>query len=129
MPNTTVIRRANAVALYQDFLRERIAAGEAPKGLDQSFAAAIEVSPSMWSQIKTARPISDKLARQLEHHTKKPAGWLDLKHAITSAPDAAEDNFVELARSLWRDGNARRRRELLRLLRQEAKAGGHPPKG
>lgn len=127
MPNITVIRRANAVALYQDFLRERIAAGEAPKGLDQAFAAAIEVSPSMWSQIKTARPISDKLARQVEHHTGKPSGWLDQERAATPVPDAAEENFVELARALWRGANARRKRELLRLLKREAEGGGPQP--
>src|SRR6188768_2258833 len=53
--NITITRRLNTVALYQEFLRQRIAAGEAPKGLDQSFAAALEISPSMWSQIKSSR--------------------------------------------------------------------------
>ena len=84
MPNTTLLRRANAVALYQAFLQERIVAGEAPKGLDQAFAAAVQISPSMWSQIKSARPISDKLARQIEHHLKQPTGWLDAQHGPVS---------------------------------------------
>jgi hypothetical protein len=31
----------------------------------------------MWSKIKSARPIGDKLARQIEAHCGQPVGWLD----------------------------------------------------
>lgn len=117
MPNITVTRRANAIALYQAFLHERIVAGEAPKGLDQAFAALVEISPSMWSQIKSARAISDKLARQMEHHTKQPAGWMDETHGEEPVPDAAEERFVALAREAWRGANAKRKRDLTGHLR------------
>ncbi|MBX3654611.1 MAG: hypothetical protein KIS62_11860 [Ramlibacter sp.] len=120
MPPITVTRRANVVALYQTFLQERIAAGDAPKGLDQTFAALLEISPSMWSQIKSARPISDKLARQIEHHTQQAAGWLDQDHGAPPLPDAAEDRFLELARNAWRQANAKRKRELLHCLKSPA---------
>ncbi|MBX3587048.1 MAG: hypothetical protein KF796_10400 [Ramlibacter sp.] len=121
MPPTTVTRRANVVALYQTFLQERIAAGDAPKGLDQTFAALLEISPSMWSQIKSARPISDKLARQIEHHARQPTGWLDQDRGTARAPDIAEDRFVELARSAWRAANAKRKRDMTRCLKEAAK--------
>ena len=121
VPNITLTRRANAVALYQTFLQERIAAGDAPKGLDQTFAALLEISPSMWSQIKSARPISDKLARQIEHHTQHPTGWLDQDQGVARAPDAAEDRFVEMARAAWRSANAKGRRELVRAMKEANK--------
>lgn len=124
MPNLTIARRRNAVALYQEFLRQRIAAGDAPKGLDQAFAAALQVSPSMWSQIKSARPIGDKLARQIEAACGMPAGWLDEAHEDqAAAPDAAEEHFVELARQAWRAANAKGKRELARMLRAAGSAG------
>ena len=113
----TVTRRRNALALFQEFMSAAAAEGAPPKGLEQSFAAAMQISPSMWSQIKSARPIGDKLARQLEHRGGKPAGWLDQAHGAAAAPDAAEDRFVELARAVWRAQNAAGKRELARLLR------------
>lgn len=117
MPNLTLTRRRNAIALYQEFLRERIAAGDAAKGLDQSFAAALQVSPSMWSQIKSARPIGDKLARQIEVARGQPAGWLDDEHEGEPAVDAAEERFLELARQAWRAANAKGKRALVRGLK------------
>lgn len=120
MPNTTITRRLNTVALYQEFLGKRIAAGEAPKGLDQSFAAGLEISPSMWSQIKSARPIGDKLARQIEQHTGKPAGWLDEAQAQPQLPDVAEERMLTAAGAYWRSANAIEKRALLKLLRRKA---------
>jgi hypothetical protein len=37
----------------------------------------------MWSQIKSSRPIGDKLARQIEKHCGKVAGWLDEERAAS----------------------------------------------
>ncbi|MDR2239248.1 MAG: AbrB/MazE/SpoVT family DNA-binding domain-containing protein [Zoogloeaceae bacterium] len=54
-----------------------LTSGTPPKGLEQSFASMLQISPSMWSQIKSSRPIGDKLARQIEKHCKMPGGWLD----------------------------------------------------
>ncbi|MRD48929.1 hypothetical protein GHT07_16700 [Caenimonas koreensis DSM 17982] len=120
MPNITVTRRQNALALFQEFAAQQLAAGEPAKGMEQAFAAALEISPSMWSQVKASRPISDKLARQIESHTKKPAGWLDTEQAVPIA-NAAEERFVELARSAWRAANAGKKRELMRVMRDESK--------
>lgn len=119
VPNITIIRRQNALALFQEYAAARIAAGEPAKGLEQAFAAQLEISPSMWSQVKASRPISDKLARQMESHTKKPQGWLDEPHG-GHQPDAAEERFVELARAAWRAANAPGKRELARLMRERA---------
>jgi hypothetical protein len=113
----TVTRRRNALALFQEFMAAAAAQGTAPKGLEQGFAAAMQVSPSMWSQIKSSRPIGDKLARQLEHRAGKPGGWLDEVHDSAAVPDAAEERFLELARAAWRVQNAKGKRELARLLK------------
>ena len=81
MIDPTASRRRNVLALFQTWAESAVAAGAAPKGLEQAFAAHVEISPSMWSQIKSARPIGDKLARQIEQHCGKPAGWLDEERA------------------------------------------------
>ena len=114
--NITTTRRLNTVAIYQDYLRERIGAGEAPKGLDQAFAASLEISPSMWSQIKSSRPIGDKLARQVEQHAGKPSGWLDQAHDGLQLVDPAEEKFIAVAKTSWRAANAGQKRALLKLL-------------
>ena len=121
MPNITVIRRQNALALFQEYAAARIAAGEPAKGMEQAFAAELEISPSMWSQIKSSRPISDKLARQIESHVKRPPGWLDSEHGAAS-PSAAEERFIDLARAAWRAANAQKKRELMRAMRGDLKA-------
>ena len=54
--NITVTRRSNALALFQTHAERALAAGESPKGLEQAFAATLQISPSMWSQIKSSRP-------------------------------------------------------------------------
>lgn len=117
MANITVIRRHNALALFQEYAAAQIAAGEPAKGMEQAFAAQLQISPSMWSQIKSSRPISDKLARQIESHTKKPPGWLDEPHGA-QVPDAAEERFLELARKAWRSANADAKRQMAKLLRE-----------
>ena len=118
MPNITITRRLNTVALYQEFLRKSIAAGEAPKGLDQNFAAALEISPSMWSQIKSSRPIGDKLARQIEQHTGKRAGWLDEEHGESQVADAGEERMLKAAATYWRSANTIEKRALMKLLQR-----------
>lgn len=121
VPNLTVTRRNNALALFQEYAAARIAAGEPAKGMEQAFASELEISPSMWSQIKSSRPISDKLARQIESHTRRPAGWLDADHGVAT-PTAAEERFIEAARAAWRAANAQRKRELMRAMRDEPEA-------
>ena len=109
--NITLTRRQNALALFQDYAEKSLAAGTSPKGLEQSFAAKLQISPSMWSQIKSARPVGDKLARQIEVACDKPAGWLD-EVRKDAAPGAAEAAFLQLALEAWRSTNSAGRRAL-----------------
>jgi hypothetical protein len=104
-------RRLNALALFQTHAERALAGGAAPKGLEQAFAAALEISPSMWSQIKSSRPIGDKLARQVERHCGKPLGWLD-EVRTSDAPSPAERAFLDLALAAHRATDAAGRRAL-----------------
>lgn len=117
MSNLTITRRENALALFQAYIEKALAAGAAPKGLEQSFAATLEISPSMWSQLKSSRPIGDKLARQIEQHCGKPAGWLDEERA-DATPTATEKAFLELALKAWRATNSAGRKELRARLKE-----------
>lgn len=92
-------------------------AGEPPKGMEQAFAQALQVSPSMWSQIKSSRPIGDKLARQIEAACSQPHGWLDTEHE-TAGVSPAEAQFLDLALKAWRGSNAAGRKQLKLLLKQ-----------
>lgn len=127
MPNTTVARRRNVLALHRRFLEGAIAAGLPAKGLDQSFAKKIEISPSMWSQIKSARPIGDNLARQIERHCEVEPGWLDKEDRPSEVPDAAEERFIAAAREAWRTANAKGKRELSGWLKKHAQAAEPAP--
>lgn len=111
MSNTTVTRRHNALALFQDYAEKAFAAGTPPKGIEQAFAATLQISPSMWSQIKSARPIGDKLARQIETLCSKPAGWLD-EVQVAAVPTPAETAFMELALAAFRATNSAGRKAL-----------------
>lgn len=111
MPNITVTRRQNALALFQEFAEKSLASGVPPKGLEQSFAAGLQISPSMWSQVKSSRPIGDKLARQIEVLCGKPSGWLDEEQAAAT-PTPAEVAFVALALEAYRSTNSAGRKAL-----------------
>ena len=122
MANIAVTRRSNALALFQTHAERALAAGEPPKGLEQAFAATLQISPSMWSQIKSSRPIGDKLARQVESLCDKPSGWLDGPRKAT-VPTSAEAEFVELALAAWRSTNGAGRK----ALRAQLKTMAAPP--
>jgi len=111
MSNITITRRQNVLALFQTYIEKALATGASPKGLEQSFAASVEISPSMWSQLKSSRPIGDKLARQIEQHCGKPVGWLDEERA-DATPSATEKAFLDLALKAWRATNSAGRKEL-----------------
>ena len=59
MSDFTLVRRQNVLALFQRFAERALAQGVPPKGLEQDFAARLQISPSMWSQIKSARPLTE----------------------------------------------------------------------
>ena len=119
--NLTIVRRQNAIALFQFYAEQALSSGLAPKGLEQSFAAEVQISPSMWSQIKSSRPIGDKLARQIERHCGKAAGWLDEERASPGL-SPAEQQFLALALRAWRTTNSDGRKALRSHLRQIADA-------
>jgi hypothetical protein len=121
MSNPTITRRRNALALFQEYAEKQLSSGTAPKGLEQAFAAKLQVSPSMWSQIKSSRPIGDKLARQIEARCAKPEGWLDHEREA-SVLSSAEKAFLNLALRTWRSTNAAGRRQLRACLQQGASA-------
>jgi len=109
--NITIHRRRNVLALFQAYAETAVANGAAPKGLEQSFAASLEISPSMWSQIKSSRPIGDKLARQIEQHCGKALGWLDEEREPTGLSQG-EQQFLALALKAWRASNSAGRKAL-----------------
>ena len=109
--NITLNRRRNALSLFQAYAEAAVASGAAPKGLEQSFAASLEISPSMWSQIKSSRPIGDKLARQIEQHCGKAAGWLDEEREAEGLSQG-EQQFLALALKAWRASNSEGRKKL-----------------
>ena len=109
--NITVNRRNNVLTLFQRFAEEQMRAGVAPKGLEQAFAATLQISPSMWSQIKSSRPIGDKLSRQIESACRQDPGWLDEPRASEGLA-AGEQQFLALALKAWRGTNAEGRKRL-----------------
>ena len=121
MSNPTITRRQNSLALFQAYAEQALSSGAAPKGLEQSFAAKLQISPSMWSQIKSSRPIGDKLARQIEQHCAQPAGWLD-EERPSAGMSSAEQQFLALALKAWRTTNSDGRKALRSQMRQIAKA-------
>ncbi len=94
-------------------------AGTAPKGLEQAFAQRLQVSPSMWSQIKSSRPIGDKLARQIESACRQPREWLDEERA-SDGLTAGEQRFLALALTTWRGTNAEGRKRLKAAIKAAA---------
>ena len=118
------IRRSNVLILFGDFVAEHASNGAEPLGLAAKFAEKLQISASMWSQIKKGRLISDKLARQVESHCGKPPLWLDEPQIAEPLPDAGEERFIELARQAYRSQNAKGKRALRTLLIESTRAPG-----
>jgi hypothetical protein len=73
----------------------------------------------MWGQIKSSRPIGDKLARQIEQHCRKPLGCLDGEREAEGLTQA-EQQFPALALKAWRAINSDGRKALRMQLRKLA---------
>ena len=112
------LRRTNLHTLLQAFSLEQMAAGQPAKGLEVAFAAKLQVSASMLSQIKRNRNISDALAKQIERICKKPDGWMSATHSPDACPiqDMDEVQFLELARKAWRQSSPEERQRLSAIL-------------
>jgi DNA-binding transcriptional regulator YdaS (Cro superfamily) len=110
------VRRHNLHALLQAHAQAKLRAGESAKGVEASFAALLQVSPSLLSQLKSSRPISDKLAAQIEVATKRGLGSLSVASSDTDAQ--AKARFLELAEKQWDRADAAQRAALIKLLKQ-----------
>jgi len=117
--NIHVARRRNALSLFQEFAETQVSAGTSPKGLEQAFAEKLEISPSMWSQLKSKRVIGDKLAHQIERHCDKPPGWLD-EDRPAAGLTPGEQLALALMLKAWRATNSDGRKRLRSLLRDVA---------
>lgn len=116
--NVTVVRRRQLLQLLSEFVQEQAARGQPPKGLEQAFAAKLQISPSLLSQIKKSRPIGDKLARQIEVACRRTTGWLDEEGEVKEDPDPAEEAFLVMASLAWRRANARGKRALMHEIKR-----------
>lgn len=117
MSSISTFRRLNAIGLFQTFAEERIAAGDPPKGLESTWASKIQVSGATWSMAKSgARPIGDKLARQIEQHCGKEPGWLD-EEREPAGLSPGEQQFLALALKTYRETNSDGRKRLRLLLK------------
>jgi hypothetical protein len=97
------IRRSNLLRLLRDFTQVRISSGEPTNGTERLFAEQLQMSKSLLSHLKSARPISDAIAKQIEARCRKPNGWLSIEHVeIQTRPALGEDAFVALARETYR---------------------------
>lgn len=116
-PNIHITRRENLLQLLHEFSQQELAAGKPAKGLEVQFGQMLKMTPSMLSQLKKTRNISDKIAAQIEYHVGKKPGWLDVVHAIEVVTEA-EMAFLELAKKAWREADAKERRRLIQLARE-----------
>jgi hypothetical protein len=119
MPDVAAIRRANALMLFDEFVRNTVSHPDAAtlRGLDRRFAERLQIQPSYWSQIKSrSRQIGERLARQFESLSHKPYGWMDVSHVITEHEADDERFVVSLVLSYYRRDPARAKARLLNLL-------------
>lgn len=71
---------------------------EPAEGIEQAFAAELEASPSMWSQIKLSWRISDKVGPQIESHAKQPSDWLDQSQGSAQSDPAERISKIRPAK-------------------------------
>jgi hypothetical protein len=92
VPDLAQIRFDNAVALFDEFVRNTVKHPDAAtlRGLERRFAERVQIQPSYWSQIKArSRQIGERLARQFEQLCHKPYGWMDQWHGGAAPPIVA----------------------------------------
>jgi len=98
------IRRDNLLTLLRVFSQARIAGGEPTNGTEKAFAEQLQMSTSLFSQLKKgSRPISDANAKQIEARCKRTAGWLSVESAdLVQRAAPGEEAFVAAARAAYR---------------------------
>jgi plasmid maintenance system antidote protein VapI len=112
--NLHAIRRANLLSLLQTFCEKQLATGVPAKGLELAFAEQLQVSKSLFSQLKSSRNISDAMAMQIERRCGAARGWLSIERqpALQARAIAGEERFLELARVAYRAQNGAGRKAL-----------------
>lgn len=122
---THSVRRANLLALLLSYSQESLKAGQSAKGIEQAFAAHLQISPSMLSQIKRSRNISDPLATQIERLSGKEDGWLsrhrpssDAKPRQSEQSAISEDVLVDMVREKWRTASAEERQQITKIFQK-----------
>lgn len=130
--DVAAIRLDNALLLFDEFVRATVKHPDAAtlRGLERRFAERLQIQPSYWSQIKgRSRQIGERLARQFEQLSHKPAGWMDQPHGASTAaatpsppsdsplPQDEDERFiVGLVLTYYRRHPQRARTRLLDLL-------------
>lgn len=110
-------RQRNLNSLFQQFAEREVAAGAQPRGLEKSFAELLEIKSTTWSMAKSgARPIGDKLARQIEQRVSLEPGWLDQEREPVGM-SAGEQQFLSMALKAYRGTNSAGRKELKQLVK------------
>jgi hypothetical protein len=139
------IRLDNALALFDEFVHATVKHADAAtlRGLERRFAERLQIQPSYWSQIKgRSRQIGERLARQFEQLSHKPAGWMDQLHTATlgaatqagpePAPNLPQDDderfIVGLVLTYYRRHPQRARTHLLDLLGEVLAPAAPTPK-
>ena len=133
----------NAMALFDEFVRSNVKHADAAtlRGLEGRFALRLQIQPSYWSQIKArSRQIGDRLARQFEQLSHKPAGWMDAPHGAgnvsVASPSAEASNLpqddderfiIGLVLTYYRRHPQRARARLLDLLGEVLTPARTPP--
>ncbi|MBK6616174.1 hypothetical protein [Ottowia sp.] len=117
MPDLHTIRKNNLLTAFQAFAEEQLGAGIPPKGLDQSFALLLRVSPAALSGHKSGkRPIGDRLTSQFEDALGRPKGWLS-EEREPEGLTPAEQALISSLLNAHRRTNAEGRRRLKALIR------------
>jgi hypothetical protein len=110
------VRLLNVLNLEKSFASQKILEGNSTVGLGLAFAQHLEISHSLWSQIKGGRTIGNSLARQIESKCSVPTGWLDEEHEV-STPDPHEEKFIALCRQAWQVSSQSQRKDLKTIMR------------
>lgn len=113
----TTIRQRNLNSLFQQFAEREVASGAQPRGLEKAFAELLQIKSTTWSMAKSgARPIGDKLARQIEQHAGLAEGWLDTERE-PAGMSPAEQQFLAMALTAYRGTNSAGRKQLKLLIK------------
>lgn len=120
----SVARRANILRLFSEFVASEQAQnpGCSLSGMDRAFSLKIQVHNTYFSGMKSgARPIGDKLARQIEANTGKQKGWLDAPAESAPAKSKTLQRLIDRVESAYLASDARGRRRLEAIISDFAK--------